>query len=97
MSANWRVAFETDPTASVNEQGEDPELIRDLSKIGTGNSPFFGNESEPFEVWSYELEGDPLLPEFQLRLQDVGLTLIFTDRAGYGEYELVYRSEDFEF
>ncbi len=77
--------------------GEDPELLRDLSRIGLGNSPSFGNESEPFEVWTYELEGKPLLARYKLSLQGVGLKLIFVDRKGYGEYELAYRSEDFDF
>jgi GWxTD domain-containing protein len=79
------------------DEAPDRELVRDMSRIGLGNQPELGNESEPFEVWIYELGGDPLLPRFQLNLRNPRLTVIFVDRGGYGDYELVYSSEDFEF
>jgi len=79
------------------DEPADRELIRDMSRIGVGNQPELGNESEPFEVWIYELGGDPLLPRFQLNLRNPRLTVIFVDRGGYGDHELVYSSEDFEF
>jgi GWxTD domain-containing protein len=72
-------------------------LGRDLSSVGTGTSLGFGQDSEAFEVWDYELGGYPLLERYRLHLQGIGLKVIFLDRQGYGEYELVYRSEDFEF
>ncbi len=70
---------------------------RDLSSVGTGTSLGFGQDSEAFEVWNYEMEGRPLLERYRLRLQGIGLKVIFLDRQGYGDYELVYRSEDCEF
>ena len=83
----------------VTKPGEtlDQDLKRDLAKIGMGNSLAFGNESEPFEVWKYRMGGKPLLAQYRLNLRDVGLKLIFSDRLGYGDYELVFRSEEFEF
>ncbi len=72
-------------------------LGRDLSSVGTGTSLGFGQDSEAFEVWNYELGGRPLLEQYRLRLHGIGLKVIFLDRQGYGDYELVYRSEDFEF
>jgi GWxTD domain-containing protein len=95
---------ETEPGTDAWEEditmpGEamDQSLKRDLTKIGLGNSLAFGNESEPFEVWNYYMGGTPLLVEYRLNLRDVGLKLIFSDRHGYGAYELVFRSEDFDF
>ena len=86
-----------DPAEGGDDEAADADLDRELSRIGLGNSVSFGNESEPFEVWSYQLAGRPLLFKDRLRLKNVGLKLIFADRGGYGDYELVYRSEDFDF
>jgi GWxTD domain-containing protein len=85
------------PDMAEGQEDQDPELNRDLESIGHGNSLTFGNESEPFEVWSYQLGGRPLLPRYRLNLRRPALKLIFADRKGYGDYELLYRSEDFDF
>lgn len=73
------------------------DLARDLGAIGTGSAVNFGDDSEPYEVWTYEFGGAPLLPEQRLHLRRPGLQLIFVDRSGTGDYTLVYRSEDFDF
>ena len=75
----------------------DSDLARDMGRIGAGTSLNFGQDSEAFEVWSYEMGGKPLLPEYRLHLHGIGLKVIFTDSHGYGDYRLVYRSEDFDF
>jgi GWxTD domain-containing protein len=73
------------------------ELARDLSTIGTGSAVNFGDDSEPYEVWTYEFGGAPLLAEQRLHLRRPSLQLIFVDRSGTGDYTLAYRSEDFDF
>ncbi len=73
------------------------ELGRDLGTIGTGSAINFGDDSEPYEVWTYEFGGSPLLPEQRLHLRRPSLQLIFVDRSGTGDYTLGYRSEDFDF
>lgn len=73
------------------------DLARDLGSIGTGSAVNFGDDSEAYEVWTYEFGGAPLLPEQRLHLRRPGLQLIFVDRSGTGDYTLVYRSEDFDF
>lgn len=89
-------AFSGDPEEGEGvERGS--ELARDLSAIGTGGSVNFGDDSEAYEVWTYEFGGAPLLPEQRLHLRRPGLQLIFVDRSGTGDYTLVYRSEDFDF
>lgn len=87
----------TDASDSEGRVDRSSDLNRDLGRIGTGTSPSFGQDSEAFEVWSYEFGGKPLLPDFQLQLAGISLKVIFADRQGYGDYELVYRSEDFDF
>lgn len=89
-------AFSGDPEEGEGvERGS--ELARDLSAIGTGGAVNFGDDSEAYEVWTYEFGGAPLLPEQRLHLRRPGLQLIFVDRSGTGDYTLVYRSEDFDF
>ncbi|MCP4545880.1 MAG: GWxTD domain-containing protein [bacterium] len=86
-----------DQGQDVGLDSRNSDLGRDLNSVGMGASFSMGGESEPYEYWAYDLEGDPLLPEFKLNLSGVGLKLIFADRFGYGEYRLLYRSEDFDF
>ena len=73
------------------------ELGKDLGTIGTGSAINFGDDSEPYEVWTYEFGGNPLLPEQRLPRRRPSLQLIFVDRSGTGDYTLGYRSEDFDF
>jgi len=89
-------AYGVDYTQGADiERGSD--LGRDLSTIGTGSAINFGDDSEPYEVWTYEFGGHPLLPDQRLHLRRPSLQLIFVDRSGTGDYTLAYRSEDFDF
>ena len=89
--------FGRDQAGNEEDVRRESELGRDMGRIGTGTALNFGQDSEAFEVWSYEMGGKPLLPEHRLHLHGVGLKVIFTDTHGYGDYRLVYRSEDFDF
>lgn len=75
----------------------DASLERDLGRVGLGGPGSPGVESEAFEMWTYRLGGDPLLPETRLGLREVDLKLIFVDRSGTGEYSLEFSSEKFDF
>ena len=75
----------------------DAALERDLGRVGLGGPGSPGVESEAFEMWTYRLGGDPLLPETRLGLREVDLKLIFVDRSGTGEYSLEFSSEKFDF
>lgn len=98
---------ESEVEPGISGFGDDPgqgaglqrgsDLARDLSAIGTGGAVNFGDDSEAYEVWTYEFGGAPLLPPQRLHLRRPSLQLIFVDRSGTGDYTLVYRSEDFDF
>ncbi|MFB3909183.1 MAG: GWxTD domain-containing protein [Candidatus Eisenbacteria bacterium] len=43
-----------------------------------------------YEIWTYQMRGDPLFPEQETPVQRTGLRFIFVDDLGYGEMRLIY-------
>ena len=89
--------YDPEFVSGEGDPGRNRELASDLKGIGTGGLIDFGDDSEAYEIWTYALGGEPLLPEYKLHLRGVSLQVIFVDENGYGDYTLRYRSEDFDF
>lgn len=53
-----------------------------------------GDDTGSFEIWSYNLKGDPLLPGDEGMTLKQGFRFLFLDADGYGDYRLVGTSED---
>ena len=47
-------------------------------------------DNRAYEIWEYDIRGDPLIPDYGQGSTDSGLKFIFVDELGFGEYELVY-------
>ncbi len=54
-----------------------------------------GFDAGAYELWLYNLNGDPILPRDQLMTVRKGRRFLFVDKDGHGEYFLVGTSEDF--
>jgi GWxTD domain-containing protein len=49
-------------------------------------------DNRAYEIWEYQVRGDPLIPEYVHPGMETGLKFIFVDELGYGDYSLVYTS-----
>jgi GWxTD domain-containing protein len=47
-----------------------------------------GDVGYPYELWTYNAGGDPILERDRALEQDIGLRFIFIDTEGYGRYKL---------
>jgi GWxTD domain-containing protein len=47
-------------------------------------------DDRAYEIWNYQVRGDPLFPDMDLGGQRTGLKFIFVDDLGYGDMRLVY-------
>jgi GWxTD domain-containing protein len=64
-----------------------------------GLNPFRGEggmDTGAYELWIYNLKGDPILMRDKLMTIGSGLRYLFIDKDGYGEYSLVGSSEEIE-
>jgi len=62
----------------------------ELSRLTSGNSNAL--DTRPYEIWSYTRLGEPLFPEREKTMSTTGLTFIFVDEQGIGNYVLRYSS-----
>ncbi len=81
-------SFTKDSLLRANEVVRDPELIG-LAEDRRRNLMGVGQEGA-FELWEYELDGDPLLPVTSGWSENVDLRFLFVDRAGSGDYRLEF-------
>lgn len=47
-------------------------------------------DDRAYEIWTYQVRGDPLFPDLEVGTQRTGLKFIFVDDLGYGDMRLVY-------
>ena len=47
-------------------------------------------DDRAYEIWTYQVRGDPLFPDLEEGTQRTGLKFIFVDDLGYGDMRLVY-------
>ncbi len=62
----------------------------DLGRITSSNSNAL--DTRPYEIWSFTRLGEPLFPERESTMSTTGLTFIFVDEQGIGNYVLRYSS-----
>lgn len=62
----------------------------ELETLKSGSSNVV--DTRPFEVWSYTRQGEPLFLERETTTSSSGLTFIFVDEQGFGNYVLKYSS-----
>ena len=55
---------------------------------------FAGSDAGAYELWIYNVNGDPILKKDRVMTVASGLRLLFEDKDGFGEYDLVGTSED---
>lgn len=74
---------------------EDSQVIR---AAGNVSRPYRGSgmDTGAYELWVYNLKGDPLLKRDQLMTVDSGLRYLFVDKNGVSEYQLVSTSQEDE-
>jgi len=53
-----------------------------------------GQDAGAYELWIYNMYGDPILDRDRLLTVKPGFRFLFVDKDGYGEYKLVGTSED---
>ena len=47
-------------------------------------------DNRAYEIWTYQVRGEPLFPEQMNPVQRTGLKFVFVDELGYGDMRLVY-------
>jgi GWxTD domain-containing protein len=62
----------------------------ELSRINSSNSNAL--DTRPYEIWNYTRLGEPLFPERETTMSTTGLSFIFVDEQGIGNYVLRYSS-----
>jgi len=55
---------------------------------------FGGKDTGAYEVWVYNMNGDPILESDKLLTVKQGMRFLFLDKDGYGEFQLIGTSED---
>ncbi len=71
--------------------------VRILDMRMGGQRPFRGEgqDTGAYELWIYDLKGDPILERDKLMTIHSGLRFLFVDKDGIGEYQLIGTSEEF--
>ena len=61
------------------------------------SSPFLGDgfDAGSYELWIYNLKGEPLFERDRLMTIKTGLRFLFVDKDGVGEYKMVGTSEEY--
>lgn len=84
-------------TKELNPQDKDViarvlpgEVESDRLDIIRKPAPREARDDRAYEIWTYQVRGDPLFPEQELPVQRTGLKFIFVDDLGYGDMRLVY-------
>jgi hypothetical protein len=75
--------------------------IQSRTPLGTRMSdgkPFrgVGMDLGAFELWIYDLRGDPLLERDRIMTVQTGLRFLFVDKDGIGEFRLIGTSEEIQ-
>lgn len=63
----------------------------DLQRLRSSNANAVV-DTRPYEIWSYTRQGEPLFPDRETMTSSTGLTFIFVDDQGIGNYVLRYSS-----
>jgi GWxTD domain-containing protein len=71
-----------------------PRIESEARRLGMAGG---GNDAGAFEVWVYEMSGDPLLPRDSNLNRDMGMRFVFIDNRGFGEYRMETNSIGLEF
>ena len=89
-------------TVNLNPQDEDllgnvlPQEIEDpglsLDEKLRQTRPRTRYDNRAYEIWEYQIRGDPLIPEYVHPGMQTGLKFIFVDELGFGDYSLIYTS-----
>lgn len=69
---------------------DDPGLSLDEKLRQT--RPRMRYDNRAYEIWEYQIRGDPLIPEYVHPGMQTGLKFIFVDELGFGDYSLIYTS-----
>jgi len=51
------------------------------------------HDARAYEIWSYQVRGEPLFPDLELGIRTTGLKFIFVDDLGYGDMRLIYTNQ----
>jgi GWxTD domain-containing protein len=84
-------------TKELNPQDQDVisrvlpgEVEEDGYDIIRKPAPRASRDDRAYEIWTYQVRGQPLFPEQEVSGQHAGLKFIFVDDLGYGDMRLVY-------
>jgi GWxTD domain-containing protein len=66
------------------------EVADDRVDIIRKPRPLDSRDDKAYEIWHYQVRGDPLFPEQMNPVQRTGLKFIFVDELGYGDMRMVY-------
>ncbi len=84
-------------TKELNPQDEDMiakvlpgEVATDRVDIIRNPQPRNVRDDSAYEVWTYQIRGEPLFPEQEVPVQRTGIKFLFVDDMGYGDMRLVY-------
>jgi len=66
------------------------EVESDRFDIIRKPAPRDPRDDRAYEIWTYQMRGEPLFPEQELTGQRTGLKFIFVDDLGYGDMRLIY-------
>jgi GWxTD domain-containing protein len=104
LSDRGRVYIRYGPPDEITQElnPQDQELIANVLPLETtgdsyqqmrgiqGQNP---RDDRAYEIWKYQIRGDPLFPEMELGVQKTGLEFIFVDDLGYGDMRLIYTNQ----
>ncbi len=101
LSDRGRVYIRFGPPDEVTKElnPQDQELIANVLPSETSGDSYDqvrgvqrrnARDDRAYEIWTYQVRGDPLFPEMELGAQRTGLKFIFVDDLGYGDLRLVY-------
>lgn len=101
LSDRGRVYIRFGPPDEITKElnPQDQSLIANVLPSETANDSYNQvrgiqqrnpRDDRAYEIWTYQVRGDPLFPDMELGTQRTGLKFIFVDDLGYGDMRLVY-------
>jgi GWxTD domain-containing protein len=86
-----------DVTSELNPQDEEKIANVLPTEVATNGVDIIRNPQRPnsrddsaYEVWYYQIRGEPLFPDQENPVQRTGIKFIFVDDMGYGDMRLIY-------
>jgi GWxTD domain-containing protein len=78
----------SDKTLGVVAEGQIPKTSKDIiTRPDTGIA-----DGRPYEIWTYHLQGNEVVPRHRMNDVSGGMKFVFVDEHGYGDYTLRYSS-----